>query len=96
MSILTTVSNLLRAIAAYWELRAARYEHDLREQSRARVEALEDELEALRNAGTVGSTLSADRVRSRLITERAYFEHLPNAGATAGSGGQGADEGRDL
>lgn len=96
MSLLSTVSSLLRAVAAYWELRAARYEHDLREQSRARVEALEDELEDLRNTGTVGSTFAADRVRNRLITERAYFEHLPGSLAAARSRGQGSDEGRDL
>lgn len=96
MSILATVSSLLRAVAAYWELRAARYEHDLREQSRARVEALEDELEELRNCGTVGGTLAADRLRNRLLTEKAYFEHLPGSRASSGSGGESPDKGRGL
>jgi len=91
VSILATVSTLLRALAAYWELRAARYEHDLREQSRARVEALEDELEALRNAGTSADSLAADRVRNRLLTEKTYFKHLPGASASAEGGSQGSD-----
>jgi len=66
-------------LASYWELKSKRYEHDLREQSRARIEALEDELTKLRNTGTIGNTIVADRLRDRIITERAYFKHLPNS-----------------
>lgn len=80
MGLLSTLSNLLRALAAYWELKAKRYEHDVREQSRSRIEALEDELEKLRNTGGLADSLSADRVRDRILTEKAYSKYLPNAG----------------
>jgi hypothetical protein len=79
MGLLGIVTNLLRALAAYWELRVKCYNHDLREQSRARLEALIDELERLRNSGDAASALSADRVRQRIIAERSYAEHLPSA-----------------
>lgn len=79
MGLLSILSNLLRALAAYWELRAERYEHDVREQSRSRIEALEDELEELRNTGDLADSLSADRVRDRLLTEKAYFADLPSS-----------------
>lgn len=96
MGFFSILSNLLRALSYYWELKSKRYEHDIREQSRARVEALEDELEMLRNLGTAGSTLAADRVRNRLVSEKSYFEHLPGSRAPSGEGGQDSDEGRDL
>jgi len=79
MGLLGLLKSLLRALAAYWELKEKRFEHDLREQSRARIEALQDELENLRNRGDVSSTIAADRLRNRIYTERAYFESLPDA-----------------
>lgn len=79
MALLSTLHALIRALAAYWELRAKRYEHDVREQSRARIEALEDELEKLRNSATGVNTVLADRLRNRILSERAYLKHLPDA-----------------
>jgi len=79
MGLLSLLVNLLRALASYWELKSKRYKHDLREQSRSRLEALEDELEELRNAGDFGSTLSADRLLDRILSEKAYSEHLSDA-----------------
>jgi len=83
MGLLSLLVNLLRALASYWELKSKRYKHDLREQSRSRLEALEDELEKLRNAGDLGSTLSADRLQDRILSERAYSKHLSDADSEA-------------
>ena len=91
MGLLALLSSLLRAVASYWELRAQRYEHDLREQSRARIEALEDELQGLRNSGTNVDSLVGDRVFQRILTERTYFKHLPGSATAVDQGDQGAD-----
>ena len=83
MGLLGILSNLLRALAAYWTLKERRYEHDLREMSRARMETLEDQLTELRNSNPdAATTLTADRVRDRLLTEKTYFESLPNSSAS--------------
>ena len=91
MGLLALLSSLLRAVASYWELRAQRYEHDLREQSRARIEALEDELQGLRNSGTNVDSLVGDRVFQRILTEKTYFKHLPGSATAVDQGDQGAD-----
>ena len=90
MGILGTVSSLLRALAAYWELKSKRYAHDIREQSRTRCEALEDQLIELRNdEPTASDTLAADRVRDRLLTEKEYFKSLSDSSASSGVGDGG-------
>lgn len=91
MGLFALLSSLLRAVASYWELRAQRYEHDLREQSRARIEALEDELQGLRNSGTNVDSLVGDRVFQRILTERTYFEHLSGSPAAINKGDKGSD-----
>ena len=91
MGLLALLSSLLRAVASYWELRAQRYEHDLREQSRARIEALEDELQGLRNSGTNVDSLVGDRVFQRILTEKTYFKHLPGSATAVDQGDQGTD-----
>jgi len=91
VGLLALLSSLLRAVASYWELRAQRYEHDLREQSRARIEALEDELQGLRNSGTNVDSLVGDRVFQRILTEKTYFKHLPGSATAVDQGDQGAD-----
>jgi uncharacterized protein (UPF0262 family) len=91
VGLLALLSSLLRAVASYWELRAQRYEHDLREQSRARIEALEDELQGLRNSGTNVDSLVGDRVFQRILTEKTYFKHLPGSATAVDQGDQGED-----
>jgi hypothetical protein len=91
VGLLALLSSLLRAVASYWELRSQRYEHDLREQSRARIEALEDELQELRNSGTNVDSLVGDRVLNRILTERTYFKHLPGSSAATDKGDEGTD-----
>ena len=91
MGLLALLSSLLRAVASYWELRSQRYEHDLREQSRARIEALEDELQGLRNGGTNVDSLVGDRVLQRILTERTYFKHLPGSSVAVDEGDKGSD-----
>jgi hypothetical protein len=91
VGLLTLLSSLLRAVASYWELRSKRYEHDMREQSRERIEALEDTLQELRNRGTNIDSLVADRVLQRIITERTYFKHLPSSRPATDKGGKGSD-----
>tara|TARA_R110000851_G_scaffold9766_3_gene36068 strand:- start:269 stop:544 length:276 start_codon:yes stop_codon:yes gene_type:complete len=91
VGLLALLSSLLRAVASYWELRSQRYEHDLREQSRARIEALEDELQELRNSGTNVDSLVGDRVLNRILTERTYFKHLPGSATATNEGDEGTD-----
>ena len=82
MGLVTILSNLLRALAAYWEIKSKRYEHDIREHSRERLEALEDQLNEFRDRGTPIDSHVADRLLSRILTEKAYFESLPNPSAS--------------
>lgn len=70
------IGNLLRALAAYWELKAERYAHDVVEQSRAKLEALVEQRESLRDRGTESDTQLADRVHQRIIVETAHLERL--------------------
>jgi len=91
VSLLAAVTNLIRALAAYWELRLKRYDHDIIEQSRSRIETLEDELTTLRNSGNAVDTINADRVRDRIITEKRFFKHLPNSGTAVRSRRNRAD-----
>ena len=91
MSIFSLLSNTLRALAAYYELRLKSFEHDRREMSRSRIEALEDESIKLRNSGDPADAITADRVLARLITEKEYFKHLPSASATPPGGDESAD-----
>ena len=76
MSIFSLLSNTLRALAAYYELRLKSFEHDRREMSRSRIEALEDESIRLRNSGDPADAITADRVLARLITEKEHFEYI--------------------
>ncbi len=82
MGFVTILSNLLRALAAYWEIKAKRYEHDIREHSRERLEALEDQLNEFRDRGTAIDTHVADRLQNRILTEKAYFKSLPDSRAS--------------
>lgn len=88
---IAAVVAIFRALAAYWQLKAVRYQHDLIEQSRDRIERLEDEIEEHRNTGTIASTDMADRVRERLRCEKKHFEYLSNADPATGD----RDKGRD-
>jgi len=83
---LTILPNLLRALSAYWELKSKRYEHDIREHSRERLEALEDQLNEFRDRGTPLDSHVADRLLSRILTEKAYFKSLPSSSASDRSG----------
>jgi len=86
MGFLTAISTFARAFAAYWELKAKRYRHDVREQARNSVEALEDELQILRNSGGIADSLIADRLRDRIVRERTYLagiEHLSDTDSEA-------------
>lgn len=96
MNPFSIVAALLKALAAYWSLKAARLQHDLREMSRNRIEELEDEITNLRNDGSVESTLLADRLRQRLITEQEYFKHLPGSRPEYTSWHKDPDEAGDL
>ena len=76
MGILGLVRVLLRTLAAYWELKKERFAHDVIEQSRNKVEVLEDTLEALRDTGTESDAQHADRMRDRLIVERTHLKRI--------------------
>ena len=91
MPILTALANLIRARAAYWELRLKRYDHDIIEQSRSRLEALQDRLTGLRNSGDPADALVADRMRDRIRAEKRFLKHLPNSSATPPGGDESAD-----
>lgn len=76
---ISIVSNLFRALAAYYESRA----HDNRRKALDEIERLHNELEALRNSTSsakdvAANTLVADRLRKRIEIERAYLKHLPD------------------
>ena len=96
MNPFSIVAALLKALAAYWSLKAGRLQHDLREVSRNRIETLQDELAKLRNDGTPESALAADKLRDRLLTEQEYFEHLPGSRPEYSGWHEDPDEDRDL
>ena len=88
---IAAVVAFLRALAAYWQLRAVRYSHDLIEQSRDRIERLQDELEEQRNIGTVSSSDIADRLRNRITAEKKHLEYLSDSNHETSSRDTGAD-----
>ena len=86
MSFVKILGSLLEALAYYWKLKSDRYEHDLREMSRSRIEALEDQLTDLRNDADSVDTIAADRVLYRILAEKEYFKSLPGTNPADRSG----------
>ena len=76
MGLWALVNSLAKALAAYWTVKAAAYQHDRIELSRSKIEALEEQIESLRDSGTESDAQHADRLRERVVFEKAYFKHL--------------------
>tara|TARA_Y100000361_G_C11092914_1_gene307426 strand:- start:515 stop:793 length:279 start_codon:yes stop_codon:yes gene_type:complete len=76
MGLWALVTSLAKALAAYWTLKAERYRHDVVEQSRTKIETLEEQIESLRDSGSECDAQYADRLRERIVFEKAYFKHL--------------------
>jgi hypothetical protein len=92
MSLLRLLVGLLEALKLWLELRNRAYYATQVEYHRHRMEALEDELESLRNDSDSASALRGDRVRNRLIAEREWFESVSAADAAFKKGPGSADK----
>lgn len=79
MALITIVSNALRALAAYYELKCKTHRHDAYMQSKKRIERIEREIEKLRNNPSVDSTIAADRLLYDLEEEKRYSAYLSDA-----------------
>ena len=91
MGFLSALISLMRASAAYLELKKERYAHDVVEQSRAKIESLEEELEKARSFGTESGTQYADRLRERLVDEKEHFERLSAKYLETNKGSENSD-----
>jgi hypothetical protein len=90
------VSNAVKALGAYWELKAERFTYDLISDLEKECDAIQEKIETLRDAGTNADSELADRLRIRLRRKSAYLERISTKYFKDTGGATGADTGRDL
>lgn len=76
LPIAALATQLLRALAAYWEVRAVTAIYDREDELSERLRAQVEEIERLRDAGDTGSTDRADQLRIMAKATRRQLEHL--------------------
>ena len=84
MDLIGLIKSALLALTAYLELKNRAFYYDIIEKSRSRQKDIVNEIEKLRNAGTISSTERADILRSELMEERETIKHLSAAYSLSG------------
>ena len=74
--ILNLITNLIKIITAYFELKNKSFYYDIIEKSRKKQNELAEEIEKLRAEGTNDSNYRADTLFMQLCAEQKYAEHL--------------------
>ena len=74
--LMSIISNLLKALSSFLELKNKSFYYDIIEKSRNRQTQLREEIERLRAEGTNDSNDIADAVFLQLIAEQKYCKHL--------------------
>lgn len=86
MDLVGLIKSALLALTAYLELKSKAFYYDMIQTSREKQEKLRNEIDKLRNIGTNDSNDRADLLRSYLVEERKYIEHLSTFYSLSGKG----------
>ena len=79
MGLFGIIKNVLRALAAYLELKNKAFYYKIVSDSRKNQKNLINEIETLRSAGTDDSNDRADLLRDELLDEKRHFKHISTA-----------------
>ena len=79
MGLFGIIKNVLRALAAYLELKNKAFYYKIVTDSRKKQKDLINEIETLRSAGTDASNDRADLLRDELLDEQRHLKHLSAA-----------------
>jgi hypothetical protein len=74
--LLSLITNLVKAISAYLELKNKSFYYDILEKSRSRQTQIAHAIEQLRAEGTNDSNDIADAMFLQLVAEQKYCKHL--------------------
>jgi hypothetical protein len=74
--LITLISNLIKALLNYLELKNKSFYYDIIEKSRNRQLQLQEKIEQLRSEGTNDSNDIADAMFMQLSAEQKYCKHL--------------------
>lgn len=74
--ILSLISNTLKSLAGYLELKKISFYYDIHEKSNKKQQQLIDEIEKLRKSPSSVDQSRADLLRAMLQTERDYINDL--------------------
>jgi len=74
--LITLITNLIKAMLAYLELKNKSFYYDIIEKSKNRQQQLSKEIEKLRSEGTNDSNDIADAILLQLCAEQKYCKHL--------------------
>ena len=74
--LMSIISNLLKALSSFLELKNKSFYYDIIEKSRNRQTQLREEIERLRAEGTNDSNDIADAIFLQLVAEQKYCKHL--------------------
>ena len=76
MGLFGIIKNVLRALAAYLELKNKAFYYKIVSDSRKNQKNLINEIETLRSAGTDASNDRADLLRDELLDEQRHLKHI--------------------
>lgn len=84
--ILSLISNLIKALCSYFELKNKSFYYDILEKSRIRQEKIVDQIEELRDKGDSQSANVADTLVLQLLDERKWIKDISNTYSSSKSG----------
>ena len=76
MGLFGIIKNVLRALAAYLELKNKAFYYKIVTDSRKKQKDLFNEIETLRSTGTNDSNDRADLLRDELLDEKRHLKHI--------------------
>jgi hypothetical protein len=76
--VISLITNLIKAICTYFELKNKSFYYDILDKSRKRQNSLVEEIESLRDKGDAKSTDAADVLVLQLVEERKWIKHISN------------------
>jgi hypothetical protein len=94
--ILSIIKYLLQGIAAYMELKRNAFYHDISKNHLDEKKQYRNEIEALRNKGTVAATDAADRLLLELQERERSWKCVSTAYLAAQQGNTGTDRNRPV
>jgi hypothetical protein len=84
--ILSLISNLIKALCSYLELKNKSFYYDILEKSRKRQKDLVEQIEELRDRGDSQSANNADTLVLQLLDERKWIKNISNTYSSDKSG----------